>query len=61
MQMNRRVEKLELALPENALSFRVLFKREGEADPMINPPLAPGERPILVQFVNARRRRPPAP
>lgn len=50
MQMNRRVEKLEATLPENEVSFRVLFKNNGEPAPRIDPPLRKNERAIIVNF-----------
>lgn len=55
MTMNRRVEKLEAAAPENAVSYRVLRKRKGDPDPVIDPPLGPNEKVIVVSFVAPSR------
>jgi hypothetical protein len=57
MHMNRRLEKLETQLPENAFSVRVLFKHEGEPDPVVDPPLNALEKQIMVVFVDPKRRR----
>lgn len=51
MQMNRRIEKLEAALPENEISFRVLLNDKGEPTPGIDPPLRQNEHAIVVNFV----------
>jgi hypothetical protein len=53
MSMQRRLGRLEAALPENAPSVRILFKSEGEPDPVVEPPLRPGEQAIVTVFVNA--------
>ena len=54
MTIKRRLEKLEAAIPEAAFSVRVLFKRDGEATPPIDPPLRPNEMALVVNFVSGR-------
>jgi hypothetical protein len=55
MTIVRRLERLEAAQPENSMSFRVLFKHDGEPDPVVDPPLGSNERLIMVNYVDPRR------
>lgn len=56
MNMKRRIDRLEADSPENAMSVRVLFKREGEPDPVIDPPLQINEKALTVVFVDTEKR-----
>lgn len=57
MQMNRRIEKLEAALPENEISFRVILSDKGEPTLRIDPPLRQNENAIVVNFVTPSEAR----
>ncbi|MES3054590.1 hypothetical protein O6V14_02995 [Sphingomonas faeni] len=50
INLTRRMTKLETEAPGQAM-VRVLFKKDGEPDPVADPPLLPSERAIIVNFV----------
>ncbi|MEG3166397.1 hypothetical protein U1701_17590 [Sphingomonas sp. PB2P19] len=51
INLTRRMEKLETEAPGQGPMVRVLFKRNGDPDPVADPPLLPSERAIVVNFV----------
>lgn len=53
MNIERRVNRLEAAKPEHAVSARVVFTNNGGPMPDVVPPLRPNEMLIAVNFVSA--------
>lgn len=53
INLTRRMTKLESEAPGQDAMVRVLFKKDGEPDPVADPPLLPSERAIIVNFVPA--------
>lgn len=51
INLTRRMEKLETEAPGLGDRVRVLFKADGDPDPVADPPLLPSERAIVVNFV----------
>lgn len=51
INLTRRMTKLETEAPGQDAMVRVLFKKDGEPDPVADPPLLPSERAIIVNFV----------
>ena len=51
INLTRRMTKLESEAPGQDAMVRVLFKKDGEPDPVADPPLLPSERAIIVNFV----------
>ena len=56
MNMTRRLDKLESALPENTLGYRLVFANGGEPEPPV-PVAAPNERIMVVRFVKTAKSR----
>lgn len=55
MSIERRVNRLEAAKPEHAVSARVVFTNDGSPVPDVVPPLRPNEMLIAVNFVSPGR------
>lgn len=51
INLTRRMTKLETEAPGQDGLVRVLFKKDGDPDPVADPPLLPSERVIVVNFV----------
>jgi hypothetical protein len=49
--LTRRMTKLETEAPGQDAMVRVLFKKDGDPDPVAEPPILPTERAIIVNFV----------
>lgn len=54
INLTRRMAKLETEAPGQDAMVRVLFKKDGEPDPVADPPLRPSEQVIVVNFVPPR-------
>ncbi len=52
MNIERRVNRLEAAMPEHSMSARVVFTHKGGPLPDVVPPLRPNEMLIAVNFVS---------
>ena len=51
INLTRRMTKLETEAPGLGDRVRVLFKANGDPDPVADPPLLPSDRVIVVNFV----------
>ena len=51
INLTRRMTKLETEAPGQDGLVRVMFKKDGDPDPVAEPPLLPSERAIIVNFV----------
>ncbi len=56
INLTRRMAKLETEAPGQDGLVRVLFKKDGDPDPVADPPLRSSERVIVVNFVPSKER-----